>query len=71
MVGSGWAKSAPFSAPHWDPIRADAGVLTNYVDLAFDALFQEPQLPLEQLVHADVLRDYHWSTQMSGVAYPR
>lgn len=69
IVGSGWAKSAPYQAPHWDPTRAASGAMANYIDLAFDALYEQPRLPMQALSLAP-LNDYHWSTQMSGVGIP-
>jgi 5-methylcytosine-specific restriction enzyme A len=70
IVGSGWATSSPFRGTHWDPVKVAAGVTANYIYLDFDWLFDEPQLPMEQLRQADKLRDFHWSVQASGVSIP-
>jgi len=70
IVGSGWAKTSPYQAPHWDLDRADNGELANYVDLAFDSLFEAPQLPMELLLLPPLNAYRNWSTQRSGVQIP-
>jgi 5-methylcytosine-specific restriction protein A len=70
IVGSGWARCAPYTGPHWNPTRAAAGDVTKRIDLDFDYLDQEPRIPMAQLRQSDTLRSYHWSTQMSGVRIP-
>ncbi|NTU71889.1 MAG: hypothetical protein HGB10_08755 [Coriobacteriia bacterium] len=44
-------------------------MVANYVDIAFDALSEQPTLPL-QVLHMPPFDGYHWSTQVSGVRIP-
>ncbi|MFQ6537857.1 MULTISPECIES: HNH endonuclease [Aphanothece] len=70
IVGSGWAKTAPYEAAHWDLDRAAVGEVTNYVDMAFDSLFEAPRLPMSMLQSPPLNGYKNWSTQMSGVQIP-
>jgi 5-methylcytosine-specific restriction protein A len=70
IVGSGWATTAPYEAAHWDLDRAADGEVANYVDLAFDSLFETPRLPMTMLQSAPLNGYKNWSTQMSGVHIP-
>jgi 5-methylcytosine-specific restriction protein A len=70
IVGSGWAKTSPYEAAHWDLDRAADGEIANYVDLAFDSLFESPRLPMTKLQSAPLNGYKNWSTQISGVLIP-
>lgn len=71
IVGSGWAKTSPYKAPHWDLERAANREITSFVDLAFDQLFEVPRLPMKQLSASPFDSYRNWSTQMSGVQIPQ
>lgn len=69
IVGSGWASSGVFQAPHWgDPAR-----LANYVEFRFDRLLDaDVDLPLATpfLQEQPDLADVHWAPQGSGILVP-
>jgi 5-methylcytosine-specific restriction protein A len=69
LVGSGWTTSAPFDGPHWDFEKAANGDTTKYADLYFDALAEDPIIPMDDLRHPP-FSNVHWSTQISGIQIP-
>lgn len=70
LVGSGWTTSEPVSASHWDVEKARHGAEARYVDVCFDTLREMPLVSMEELARPP-FRDFHWSTQMSGVSVPQ
>ena len=70
IVGSGWAKTSRYESPHWNPERAANGEVAYYIDIAFDALYEEPRLAISVL-NSPPLNSYpNWSTLKSGVLIP-
>src|SRR6266403_4112618 len=67
IIASGWARSAPFEAPHFDSDRP--GDTALYIDVRFDTLLDpdsQSVLPKEQLSVGPVA-SVHWNTQASGI----
>ena len=72
IVASGWAKSKPYDAPHWDLVKRRKGIPARFVDLQYDALLEpesEPVLDVAEL-HRGSLAEVHWRTQISGIRIP-
>lgn len=73
IMGSGWIKSSPFRALHWDDGLAAEGRQALFVDVVFDSLLNadfDQLLELDFLQNHDVLRQMNWLAQASGVHMP-
>jgi 5-methylcytosine-specific restriction protein A len=67
LVASGWAKSAPFKAPHWEDQQGDHSPDAWYVNIEFDVLSAEPLIDRERLNH-EPFNEVHWDTMSSGIS---
>lgn len=61
--------SAAFDGPHWNDGRAAAGEMAIYVNVRFDALSNDPVIPIEELDQPP-FHEVHWPTQSSGILIP-
>lgn len=67
IIGSGYARSAPYEDRHWDDSRQDKAL---FVDVRFDSLLdpdREGVLPLSHL-QGGKLASVNWRTQASGIS---
>ncbi len=69
IVASGHVTSNAYSDSHWDKKRASNGDTTIYVKVRFDAINQEPIIPISEL-NQSPLDSFHWHTQSSGILIP-
>jgi len=68
IIASGKATSIVSSGKHWNTEMANEGIMTNRVDVEFDAIIRpEGVLPLAAL-QVGSLRKVHWGTQSSGIS---
>jgi len=68
IMGSGYAKSSYYIAPHWDGIE---GKTTNYIDIEFDILINPEENALfdkESLESIDKNNLQQWFPQQSGIS---
>lgn len=68
IIGSGYAKSSYFVAPHWDGTK---GKITNYIDIEFDILINPDNNILfdkEFLKGVDPKNVQQWFPQQSGIS---
>ena len=68
IVAHGQVLKAPYEAPHYDKVRADAGETTWFIDVGFDGVrdaARDPILPIEEL--ARLCPAQTWSPQSSGI----
>lgn len=68
IMGSGYAKSSFYAAPHWD---GTANKITNYVDIEFDVLINPKDNKLfdkEYLEGIDKNNSQEWFPQQSGIS---
>ena len=68
IMGSGYAKSSYYVAPHWDGTE---GKTTNYIDIEFDILINPEENTLfdkESLESIDPYNAQQWFPQQSGIS---
>jgi 5-methylcytosine-specific restriction protein A len=68
IMGSGYAKSSYYVAPHWDGTE---GKLANYIDIDFDILIDPKNNPLfykDLLDSVDPEKTQQWFPQQSGTS---
>ena len=68
IMGSGYAKSSVYVAPHWD---GTANKTTNYIDIEFDILINPKDNKLfdkESLKRIDKNNSQEWFPQQSGIS---
>ncbi len=68
IIGSGYAKSSYYTAPHWDGTE---GKTTNYIDIEFDILINPSKNILfdkELLDKTDPDKIQQWFPQQSGIS---
>lgn len=68
IMGSGYAKSSYYVAPHWDGTE---GKVANYIDIEFDILINPEENTLfheEYLESVDVNNIQQWFPQQSGIS---
>lgn len=68
IMGSGYAKSSYYVAPHWDGTE---GKVANYIDIEFDILINPENNPLfdkESLESIDLKKSQQWFPQQSGIS---
>lgn len=68
IMGSGYAKSSYYVAPHWD---GTAGKTANYIDIEFDILINPDKNKLfssDDLDNVDPNRIQQWFPQQSGIS---
>ncbi|MDB4298998.1 HNH endonuclease [Flavobacteriaceae bacterium] len=68
IMGSGYAKSSYYVAPHWDGTE---GKTTNYIDIEFDILINPNENSLfdkESLESVDINGVQQWFPQQSGIS---
>ena len=70
IIAIGNIVAAPYEAPHWDEVKAEAGETRWYVDVAFsriqDPLANDPYLTKEDLGKITIDQQ-DWSPQASGI----
>ncbi len=69
IVGAGITTSDPFDRPHWNDARAANGDLAISVDILFNSLSRDPQIPLDEL-RTRVSSEFDWTPQASGTELP-
>ena len=69
IVASGYITSSAYDDTHWDPKRAENGDTSIYVKVRFDAIAEQPIIPMEEL-DLPPLNTFHWHTQSSGILIP-
>lgn len=69
IVGAGVTVSAPRGAIHWRPEKADEGRTTQYLDLRFEILLEEPAVTFADLAQPPFAR-YRWGIRQSGAYLP-
>jgi 5-methylcytosine-specific restriction protein A len=69
IVASGYVTSAAYDDAHWDKQRAANGDTSIYVKVRFDAIAEEPIIPITELDQPP-LNTFHWHTQSSGILIP-
>lgn len=69
IVASGYVTSSAYDDPHWDKQRAANGDTSIYVKIRFDAIAEQPVIPIAELDQAP-LNTFHWHTQSSGILIP-
>jgi len=69
IVASGFVKSKAYDDAHWVKQRAENGDTAIYVKIRFDAIFDEPIIPMTELDQPP-LNSVHWHTQSSGILIP-
>ena len=68
LMGSGYAKSSYYIAPHWDGTEEK---MTNYIDIEFDILINPEENTLfdkDSLESIDVNNTQQWFPQQSGIS---
>lgn len=68
LMGSGYAKSSPYAAPHWD---GTPGKSTHYIDIEFDILIDPASNSIfgkDLLEMIDQKNLQQWFPQQSGIA---
>ena len=70
IIGSGYAVTGVFTAPHWEEHRAVKGEKSRHVYIKFDKMVEIQDSPLPMSVLKEIAPDYHWSSQASGVSIP-
>ena len=68
IVGSGYAKSSYYIAPHWN---GTIGKTSNYIDIEFDILINPYENPLFQKDLLEIVNHNHiqqWFPQQSGIS---
>lgn len=68
IMGSGYAKSSYYVAPHWDGTE---GKVANYIDIEFDILINPKNNTLfdnESLESIDLKNSQQWFPQQSGIS---
>lgn len=68
IMGSGYAKSSYYVAPHWD---GTDGKTTNYIDIEFDILINPLENTLfdeESIESIDITNAQQWFPQQSGIS---
>lgn len=68
IIGSGYAKSSYFVAPHWDGVE---GKTAKYIDIEFDVLIDSEKsvlLDLDTLRNIDQKGLQQWFPQQSGIS---
>lgn len=68
IMGSGYAKSSYYTAPHWDGTKNKT---TNYIDIEFDILIDPKKniiLDKENLIKIDPQQIQKWFPQQSGIS---
>ena len=69
IMAAGWATSATYEGPHWDPERRNRGDTALHVDTRFDRILNpdfDDILPLASLQFG-ALGSVNWSTPASGI----
>lgn len=69
LVGVGTTTAPVAEAPHRDPVRADSGQTSPYVEASWEALSRDPILGLEEVI-SRTGTDGIWSSQGGGVEIP-
>jgi 5-methylcytosine-specific restriction protein A len=65
IVASGFVTSPAFDGPHWDEDRAVDGDTSIYVNVRFDAITENPTIPIAELDQPP-MESVHWHSQSSG-----
>jgi len=68
IMGSGYAKSSYYVAPHWD---GSEGKVANYINIEFDVLINPengPLLNIDSLESIDIKKVQQWFPQQSGIS---
>ena len=68
IIGCGYIASTPYELPHWDPEKANSGMLALRTDLLFKALSEVPIVSLGHL--QDQHPSYNWTPQGGGLSVP-
>src|SRR5262249_37088396 len=69
IMGSGWAMSPPYRAPHYSQVKMNQGDMALYVDVRFERILNpevDDILPLSQLRQGP-LAEVNWATPASGI----
>ena len=69
IMGSGVTMTDPVSRPHWIESKAVLGVMTNYLQLRMETLFDDPPITLDDLGKPPFSR-YRWAVRQSGTYVP-
>jgi 5-methylcytosine-specific restriction protein A len=69
LFGAGYTLSEPESRLHWWPEKAAKGIMTKYLKLRVDALFELPPVTYADLAKPPFGR-FRWGVRASGVRVP-
>lgn len=68
IIGHGYISREAYSAPHYNPERAEKGEKTNHVDVEFDRIYSyETERYLDQEILKNTFHSQNWSPQGSGI----
>jgi 5-methylcytosine-specific restriction protein A len=69
IIGSGVTLTAPELGPHWREEKIALGIQTLSLDIRWDALFELPQISLDELAVPPFSR-FRWMPRASGMRIP-
>lgn len=69
LVGSGIVTSMTFDRPHWDQQRASVGDTAISVKVRFDAITNEPAIPIAELEQPP-FDNFNWHPRSGGMLIP-
>lgn len=69
LFGAGYVLEAPVQRLHWVPEKAARGLMTNYLELRIDALFELPPVTYADLAAPPFSR-FRWGVRSSGTRVP-
>ena len=68
IIGCGFISSEPYLLTHWDEEKRRIGKLGLRTDILFNALSEDPIVPLEYL--QEMYGNYNWTPQVGGLSVP-